>query len=324
MKLPQLTKVEAVGNAEVIEYTAHITPENMGIAMALAAKGLYLDPIGSIVREITSNAVDANQEAGVKRPVVVKLAEDEHGDVYLTIKDEGLGMTPEVIEKIYMSYYESNKRQSDSQIGGFGLGSKSPLSYQDDFNIITIAEGNYYEYSMYKSVPYNKIALLEHRETSEPSGTTIKILLKEGDQENFTKAFRQQLSYFEEVVITNYSSYHDNDFKLIKTPYFIYRPTEQPYRSFHICIGQVTYPINYRAIGLNESDFMSPIALKFDIGELDITLSRENLEYTDETKVAILDKIAKATQWIRDKFDETKDTYSIFQFMLRRNTCFCY
>ena len=39
-----------------------------------------------------------------------------------------------------MNWFSSTKRNTDEFIGGWGLGSKSPLAYQDYFFIITICK----------------------------------------------------------------------------------------------------------------------------------------------------------------------------------------
>ena len=70
------------------------------------------NPIQSIIREILSNAIDANIAAGVQKPVQVHFANPVEPVFY--IKDFGIGMTEEEIIKVFGTYGASNKRNDNS------------------------------------------------------------------------------------------------------------------------------------------------------------------------------------------------------------------
>lgn len=58
--------------------------------------GLYSDPIGTVIREITSNCFDSHVEAGVNsvtNPVVVEMGKDSSGN-FISFTDKGVGMSP--------------------------------------------------------------------------------------------------------------------------------------------------------------------------------------------------------------------------------------
>lgn len=105
-------------------------------------KSVYSDPIGTVIREITSNCFDSHVEAGVdsaQNPVIVKMTKDLSGN-YISFIDRGVGMSPDRVLNIYGTYFKSTKRQSNDQIGGFGIGGKTPLAYTSSFYVITVAE----------------------------------------------------------------------------------------------------------------------------------------------------------------------------------------
>ncbi len=119
---------------------ASIDESNLGFLFDIVSKQMYRRPINSIVREITSNCFDSHIEAKIDDPVVVIMKHDEGGD-YICFKDIGVGMSPERMSKTYSKYFSSTKRGSNDQIGMFGLGSKSPLSYTDLFYLTTNYNG---------------------------------------------------------------------------------------------------------------------------------------------------------------------------------------
>jgi HSP90 family molecular chaperone len=102
--------------------------EEMGIsgaAKAIVIKHLisaYGLPETACLREYTSNARDSHIEAGVTRPVEVTtpsaLAQS------LTVRDYGVGLSRQEL-KMFGQFGESSKRDTNDQIGGFGIGSKS-------------------------------------------------------------------------------------------------------------------------------------------------------------------------------------------------------
>ena len=108
---------EQIGMLEEISST--ISDKNLALVLDNVTKNLYSDPIGAFVRELTSNGVDANKRNSKSEKVKVRIYRD--GDThYFEVKDEGSGMTPEVFKNVYMSWFESDKRNDDNQIGGWG------------------------------------------------------------------------------------------------------------------------------------------------------------------------------------------------------------
>ena len=66
--------------------------------MAILSQNLYQDPIGSIVREYVSNALDAQREAGTDTPIKVQLKK-ENGNFVFKVIDNGVGLSPERIDR---------------------------------------------------------------------------------------------------------------------------------------------------------------------------------------------------------------------------------
>lgn len=101
---------------------------------------LYAKPFDSMIREIAANACDANRQSGYNGPVEISVHKDgvEH---YIEIKDNGVGMTYDDMVNIYTTFFKSTKNNSNDDIGGFGIGSKSPLAYADYFIATSVKDG---------------------------------------------------------------------------------------------------------------------------------------------------------------------------------------
>lgn len=100
---------------------------------------LYSDPVGAVIREYSTNAIDSHIAAGQKRPVEVSLPSPL--SPYFRVRDFGLGMSVEQVRETYSQYGASTKDNSNDFNGMLGLGSKSALTYTNQFNVIATYNG---------------------------------------------------------------------------------------------------------------------------------------------------------------------------------------
>ncbi len=268
-------------NENAIEAT--ISKENLPFIIDLITRQQYRNPIGSIVREITSNCFDACVEAGVNDPVTIKFSTDDLGD-YISFEDKGIGMSPDRIKNVYLSYGESTKRHTKNEIGGFGLGGKSPLAYTDHFYVTTRFDGIEYEYILHKGKTLPTIELIASTSTTKRNGTIIKIYLKTNeDRWDFIEECKKQLSYFDNVYFYN-TVLFKNEYNILEGKHFKLRTGEKYSDTLHLCIGKVAYPIDWDAI--KRKHISIPIALKFEINDLIVTPERESIRYVDVNGVS--------------------------------------
>lgn len=348
IELPSNTDVENIAG-DFGSTLAGLNASSLPVIFNLLSKGFYSNPIGSICREITSNCFDAHTEAGTDDPVVVKYGSDAEGP-HIIFKDVGVGISRMRMIKIYMNYFSSSKRKSQDLIGGFGLGSKTPLSYTDYFYITTIKNGKEYRYMYNKgdSVPTldclgdfeSKIigANIEHRiidsdklpvikprtvnwpigdDTDKRNGTEIRINLKDSyyDKNKFREQLMKQLCYFDNVWYHGWDI--PNKYKIYETNLFKFRDTEQFSENMHICFGKVAYEINWEQIGLETIKI--PVGIKFQLGEIMPTPPREAIQYTDEVKVLIQKRVLQVKQWFIDKYNEQNKPLTNYREYLARS-----
>lgn len=332
--------IENIG-ADVKTIEAGIDASSMPFLFDMLSTSFYSNAISSICREITSNCCDSHTEANVDDPVIVKRGEDEEG-TYVSFIDTGVGMNQYLIEEVYMNYFSSTKRDSNEQIGGFGLGSKSPFSYTDHFyintisnkhtfiynnvpcpfakvdKVVTLRTYNYkYQYIFTKGITKPTIDLLFKSRTSEHTGTEIRIYLHDSsDIQSFRSALNKQLCYFDNVYFDNWSI--DNDYTIFEGTYFKFRNKNQYDSKMHIVLDKVAYPIDWKQLGITEYNIA--VGIKFQIGELLVTPNREQLRYTDEICKLVRDRIAKAVKELIDIFDQQNKGYdSYFEWISKKD-----
>ena len=296
------------------EITSSIRAEDLGMALDAVSKNLYSNPIGSFVRELVSNGVDANRANNSAELVKVNIYK-EGNTWYFQVKDEGKGMTPEHFKEVYMRWFNSDKRDNNEDIGGFGIGSKSPLSYKETYELTTVADGYEYEYIIVRQSPAPTATLLVERPTNKKSGTTVRIEIDEKDLWKLHDECRKQLIYFNNVYVINEAYYYENDFQIIEADLFKVRPDSFPFgNEMHIVLGQVAYPINWNFLGI--SPIYIPVGLKFNIGELPVTLSREEINYSDDTvKEILLNKIETVYKDLYQRYSNQHKYTDLFEYM---------
>lgn len=318
-----------IGEIETVESNIDIA-ENLAFVLDTVSSKFYSDPIGSIVREITSNCFDAHVEAGVDEPVVIKLYYNLENDGYIIeFIDRGVGMNTERFNKIYMNWFSSTKRLTNTQIGAWGLGSKSPFSYTNQFMITSIADGIKTTRILSKiqgELP--KAETIYSQPSDEHNGTTIKIDIKShADAIKFEAAIKDQLAYFDNVFVDASSTFKfDNDYRIYDCRTFKYRSgsslehfedysVRAESQTMHILLGNVKYPINWTVINMHP--IKMPVGVKFNIGELSVTPNREAIEYREESIELIKERVKLAKNEIKKIFEKQNPVVETFDHYLR-------
>lgn len=291
-------------------------------------KNIYSNPIGTVIREITSNCYDSHIEAGVNTPVKLKLIK-ENDEYILSFIDNGVGMSPERVENIYGVYFESTKRNNDNEIGGFGVGAKSVLAYKrfygsgvneydNTFYVDTIFNGIKYHYVIFEGKESPEFDLLFTEETTEKNGTEVKVPIKLSDINRVVDEIRKQLCYFENIVFEGFeiaTQKNLNDYKIYKGKSFMLR-SNTPYTRMHIIIGSVAYPIDFSIIGLNSYAYSNlPVGIIANIGDVSVNISRETIDYSQNSIEFIRNGIKETEKELIEMLTlQNKSIVDLFQY----------
>lgn len=297
----QLNKVIGLDKDSTVNMT--IDESNTKKLMAILSTNLYQDPIGSIIREYVSNALDTQREVGNNDPIKVRLVRENRNFVFQVI-DNGMGLSPERVENVFSKYLSSTKEKSIDQLGYYGLGSKSALSYTDSFHIHSRYEGKLYSYMMLKGEEGTELSLLDINDTTDKNGVTISITLKnDNDYEIFLEKIQYQLCYFEGVFIETEYDDIDNNFKIIKTEDWKYSEMNVDH-NLHLCLDNVYYPLDFKKLGIEVINL--PIGLNFSLRDgITPIPSREGFLYSPVIKEMILERLTKVSDYFINKWNES-------------------
>jgi hypothetical protein len=270
---------------------------------------IYADKFVAILRELVANGVDAQVAAGNKdKPVLVTLP--TAFTPYAKVRDYGTGMTHEFLMGPFMAYTDaSTKENSNDYIGGFGIGSKAPLSYTEQFAIHSYVDGILRVYSIFKDEDdCPAIAFLSETSTNEPDGVEISFPVEQGDITKFKEAALKCLRYFDPLpILRNCDQQLEGPTYTVRASTFGFRKGES---QSQIVQGGVAYPIDKDSVPRPLHDILDfGIDFYVPIGSVGIALSRERLSYDDAT-VRVLTSLCEGIRpQIKEHIDKMFDSY---------------
>lgn len=285
--------IEVVG--DIKEFKTSIDPKNLEFITTLLSSNLYSDPEQSFIREIVSNAWDSHVEAGTTDVPVIVRFKNTYSEKSVTIRDYGVGLSPERFQEVYCNIGSSTKRESNDFIGGFGIGKYSSLACSNTVYITSYYKGKAYYYVMVKSGNSITTNLLDERPTDERNG--VEVTIKNiSDLTPFNKAL-QFIVFFPNVYIDGAESADRiNSTKLKRFSNFAAASIPIEHK---LLLGNVLYPCNKYHLSWDAQQFINKISstgivIKFDVGEINITPNRESIIYNSDTIKKIEDRISKA------------------------------
>jgi hypothetical protein len=283
---------------------------------------LYTDKVTAIQREYATNAADAHVEAGcADRPIEVTLP--SRFNLQFKVRDFGLSLSDDEIQDVYAFYGESTKRNTNEQTGMLGIGSKSAFAYGDNFVINSFIDGKKHTHNAFiDDTQVGQIAKLGVEDTDEENGVEIVIPVKSGDVDEFNSKAQKIFRYFKVKPIVNGKQleyeenevlYEGNGWKWMNQDIDRWNRGEAI-----VVMGNIGYPIDPNLLKLPNDSALANFAcanlqLECPIGELEISASREGLQYTDFSIKNITKKLEEAAEEIASQiakdFDECKSLW---------------
>lgn len=332
MKL-ELKRSDVITNID-LEDRIDIQIQSSAKIINLLTKNLYSQPWKSCVRELMTNAIDANIAAGkADTPIEIEFMPPDRTSMngFMKITDSGNGMSPEDIRNILATLGVSTKDCSNDQHGGFGIGILSLFSVTSQAQLDTCFDGIRYRYLLLideNGVPCLK--LIDRRDT-ESIGTSITVPV--GDESSAQQVWNA-ISYYRPFTEPRptCSGVEFNDFNVriyrnacgrINGDGFTYyvNPREPGHQVvIALRIGQIVYDLEDSSWSVFKSKSLPAVqnwmqkslgqllVVDIPIGTLDLPSSRESIADTAKNKSIVTAAIERAISSCRVKiFDAFRD-----------------
>ncbi len=295
MKPTQETRtVLTSGNLESAGF--EISTENASVIMDILANGIYTDKILAVLREYSANAWDAHRMIG-KGDVPIKVTLPTRQSPMLRIRDFGPGLSHEDAFTVYCKYGSSTKRGTNDAVGMLGIGSKSGFSYSDTYTVISRHGGSMRTYVAVlddsEKGKMGKLSLLgESWCDASDTGVEIVISVRPEDIYEFETKAKALFRHFTPRPEINITLPSPPDEQTVLDHGTI--TTKSYYGSEWIALmGCVPYKVTLTQLDMAQISKCLPNlsgSLFFDIGEVQVSSSREELRYTTATKTKLIQK----------------------------------
>ena len=282
---------------------ATINQDKIAKLQYILTKGLYQDPIGSVINEWSANAIDSVVQSGknpIENPVIINITNDK-----FTVQDFGLGISKDDFINVCMNYLTSTKESDNQSIGHFGLGMKSFLALDRSATFTVRKDGIECKFIAYMGDEFMEYDLIYEQPTEEQNGFICELKINDYNEkrEFRTKAIKR-LAYYDTVLLYLDGTLHTNN--ILRSDDWQYSPNASS--KLHLCLKDVYYEINFEQLGISQINI--PIALRFGLEDgLTPTPSRESLILNQVSKTIILDKIKKVANWFIDRYNSEWKEY---------------
>lgn len=300
---------------DTVDFTAKLD----GLMFDNLINGIYSNKMGAGIREYSTNARDGHARRGnLDKPFDVGLP--TRANPIFEVRDYGSSLSHREVFEVFTVLGESTKRDTNEETGCLGLGSKSAFAYTNTFNVtcwLHDEERNYVCYIGEAGKP--KTSLVSTTPSKEEQGMRVSYAVQLEDVGSFNKEASRQLRGFDPQpnIIRKTDDYEPvNDANLLMEGdgWKIFATEKSRRYGFEVgkswaVQGSVAYPIDLgdpsmarRIRKINDdrsSDLKGKVErlltgtdclIKFNIGEITMTTSREELQYNDMTCDNIVSK----------------------------------
>lgn len=305
------TVIKSSSTLETSQAQIKMTPE----MFSLLSSGVYTYKERAVIRELSCNAVDAHIDSGnVDKPFLVHLP--TRFEPFFEVRDFGTGLTHEKVMKLYMTYGESTKNDSNDYIGAMGIGSKSPFAIAQSFTVSSYVDGVVNKYSVYLENGIPQVTKLTTNPTTEPNGLAVRVAVSDNRINKFHEEASNVYSYFKIKPECNVEYYdilaamtsisrEDGIYDAMKY--------KENWRSnsnsvhFNVIMGNIAYPVEMGELLGSEFTSILPqffrsavdlVNIYMPIGSVAIAASREALQMNETTKTKIVEAVKKITKTI--------------------------
>lgn len=261
--------------------------------MGILRNRIYTNKVLAVIREYSSNAWDANRSVG-KSNVPIKVHLPTNEDPSFRVRDYGPGLSREDIFRVYTQYGASTKRTSDDVVGMLGIGSKSGFSYSDTFMVTSWFGGkqSLYVASLDESNT-GVMNLMIESDCGDETGIEVEIPVKSSDIWEFSRNAKDLFQHFQPPPIINTE---------IETPKGGHEfpagrlwVKDRGINYWTAVMGCIPYKVDISNL-FSRGEAPSYLhnvggLLYFHIGEVEVSASREELEYSKDTVKAVKSKI---------------------------------
>lgn len=262
-----------------------INDNDLSHIMGILRSQIYSDKLLAVIREYSTNAMDANKEAGYAGPINVTIPNAFQPT--LSFRDYGKGMSDEEVINTYIKYGNSTKRNSNDYTGCLGIGSKAGFAYGDTFTIISYQR--MYITTWLARIDESKrgtISIVNKtvNKSNIKTGVEIQVPIRKADIDTCTQKAKYFFKFWKLQPTINIDIEQPKYLEETEE-YSIINRAYQYHTKAKVLMGNIVYPIDTDQLPSSAKLLLSSdtVIINAPLGCLDIAANRETLEYSQRT-----------------------------------------
>lgn len=271
---------------------------------------MYSDKEYAVVSELAANAIDAHAMVG-KQNVPIKVQLPTRLESEVVIRDFGPGMSEENVYRFLTQYGESSKGNTNDQIGAWGVGSKSPAAVSDSWSVISHHDGKRMHFEVFITAAGVPTLKKIFEGATDETGVEVRVPVPTNNHYAWTNAASRAFKHYKvkpefnvhvELSPVKYEHIGDGWARLGRGA---------SGRGGALIVTMREYQLDYTKI-INELPTDSPVRKlfagnwqKFDfmfgVGEISLSISREQIQYDEQTLKAITTRLLETHDQFKAK-----------------------
>ncbi len=289
---------------------------DMSIVFDVLRSKLYSAPIASVCREICTNARDTMVAVGKgDQPIQITLPNAIEPN--LRIKDWGEGISEDRIRNIFVLFGASTKRETNNQVGYFGLGAKSIGAIASSYVVETVVDGTKRSYSyVLDETKLGKLVKMSEAQTDETNGTEIVIPIAKENHNTVNAGIEFACRHWDPKPTIKGGKIEWKEPKWVIEGSNWKIATSSGYnREVKLILANIEYPLDhtqlpdYHNIKLFKS-IEGTSYLYFDTGDLTIAANREAVHLDEATIGKIVKRAEEAYKELTSLIQSKIDVYT--------------
>lgn len=262
--------------------SSNFTLETNAHVFKMLTTNIYSDVILAGIRELSTNGIDGCKAGNL--PIKYDVHVPTISNPTFSVRDYGVGISQDQMMSFYTTMGASNKRDSNSYNGQFGIGKLAPLAYATSFTVKSYFNLEVHEYlvSIDNGIPI--IVKLSSKPTTAANGLEVSYLVQPSDISKFTK--RMEFFYRFSDIKPNLSAPLDIDMTdritISGDNWYIFENPDKYTNDAYILMANVPY-----VVSTYQCNMPANCVISVPTGSVSITPGRESLNYDDKTKTTI-------------------------------------
>lgn len=269
---------------------------------------LYKNKERSVLTELCSNALDAHRMVG-KEDVPIQVVLPTQLSAELRIRDFGPGLSNDNVIKFLTKYGESSKNGSNNDIGGFGIGAKSPAAVTNTWTINSHFDGNVTSFLIHVSA--NGIPSINQLFSKPTDETGVEVIVPVSNHRQWAQEASHVFEHYSVMPVVKGTTAaivqkkFESEFKnLVK-----FGTNDRYSNTITILMNHREYSVDRNKINSRAKNLFTGYAtFPFSTSSLSVSLSREDLQFDDRTIAAINSRIDVVFDELKTLWNATVET----------------